>query len=109
MRVLRAGENGVEGGPVHVLHGDVGDVALLLDVVDRDDAGMGKDAGRAGLAEEALAEALLLLGAAGGAEGNGFDGDRAADIGVDGMVDHTHGAASQFPDDFVSPDAIHSV
>ena len=70
---------------------------------------MGENAGRAGLAKEAFAQALLLLGAAGGTERDGFDGDRAADIGVDGMVDHTHGTPSQLPNDFVSPDAIHSV
>ena len=57
-----AGEHLVERGPIHVLHGDVGQVALLLHVVDGDDAGMRQDAGRSRLPEQPLAQALLLLG-----------------------------------------------
>ena len=94
-------------GPSTILHGDVGQVALLLHVVDGDDAGMRQDAGRARLAEQALAQALLLLGIAHVAELDGLDGHRPADIGVDGMVHHTHGAAAQFPDDLVAPDTVH--
>ena len=103
------GKQLVERRPVDVFHGDVGQLALLLDVVDGDDSGMREHAGRAGLAEEPLAQALLLFRLAAAAELDGLDGDGAADVGVDGVIDHAHGAAAQFPDDFVSPDAIHSV
>ena len=43
------------------------------------------------------------------AEIDGLDGHRTADIRVDRVVHHAHCASSQFPDDLVSPDAIHPV
>jgi hypothetical protein len=97
----------VEGRPVHVFHGDVGEIALLLDIVDGDDSGMREHAGRAGLAEEALAHALDFVGFAIAAEVNSLDGYRATDVGIDRVVDDTHGAAPQFADDFIPTDAIH--
>ena len=30
-------------------------------------------------------------------------------FGIDGVIHHAHGPAPEFPDDFVSPDAVHSV
>src|ERR1022692_3606374 len=49
-------------GSVARLHGDVGEVVLRLHVVDGDDARVGEDAGRAGFAEQPLAQAGALLG-----------------------------------------------
>ena len=43
------------------------------------------------------------------AEMDRLDGHRTADIRIDRMVHHAHGAAAQFPDDFIAPDAIHSI
>ena len=48
-----------------------------------------------------------LLGIVDAAQLDRLDGHRAADVGIDGVVHHSHGAAAQFPDDFVSPDTIH--
>ena len=95
-------EHLIERRPVHVFHGDVGQVALLLHVVDGDDAGVGEDARRARLAKEAFAQAFLLFGLAARSELNGLDGHWAADVGVDGVVHHAHGAAPQFPARFCS-------
>ncbi len=50
-----------------------------------------------------------FLGLAIVSEMDGLDGDRAADIRIDRMVHHAHGAAAQFPDDFIPTDAIHSL
>src|ERR1019366_7387525 len=84
-------------------------LALLLHVVYGDDSGVGQDARQARLPEQALAQPVLFLGLAPCAEMDGLDGHRAADVGVDGMVRHPHGAPPQFPDDLISPDAIHPV
>ena len=102
------GEHVVEGRPVHELHGDVRQLTLLLDVVDGDDAGVREDARRARLAEEPLPQLLLLLGLA-RAEVDRLDGDRPADIRIDGVVNDAHGAAAELPDDLVPADALHSV
>jgi hypothetical protein len=102
-----AGNKLVEGGAIDVLHGDVGYVVLRLHVVDGDDAGVGEDPGRTGLAEQALAQAGALLGVADFAEADGFDGNRTADGGIGGQVDDAHGAAAQLAHDLVASDAVH--
>ena len=102
-----AGNKLVERGPVDVLHGDVGDVVLLLHVVDGDDARMREDAGRAGFAEQALAQPRALLGIRDFPEADGLDGDRTADGGIGGQVHDAHGATAQLAHDLVASDAVH--
>src|ERR1019366_2822901 len=103
------GEKLVERGTIDIFHGDIGQIVLLFDIVDGGDSGMRENAGRASLAEKALAHAFLIFGLGDGAQIDGLDGDRTADIGVDGVVDLTHGPAYQFPYDLVPYDTVHSV
>src|ERR1039457_4489943 len=67
----------------------------------------GGEAGRAGFAEQPLAQAGALLGVGDFAEADGFDGDRTADGGIGGQVNDTHGAAAQLAHDLVASDAVH--
>ena len=69
---------------------------------------VGEGPGGARLAEQPLAHALLLIGLQDGAQIDRFDRHRPADIGVNGVINHTHGPSPQLPDDLVSPDAVHS-
>ena len=106
---LRFRQHLVERRPIDVFHGDIGQLALLLHVVDGDDSGVRQDARRPRFPKQALAQPVLFLGIAPSAEMDGLDGHRPADIGVDGVVHHPHGAPPQFPDDLISPDALHPV
>src|ERR1017187_9935656 len=58
------------------------------------------------LFREALAHAFLIFGLGDSAQIDGLDGDRTADIGIDGVVDHAHGAAAKLPYDFVPSDTV---
>jgi len=83
-------------------HGDVVETVLFAGIVDDDDVGMGEQAGGSGFRLEAgekfwAAEAGALF-----AEADGFDGDGAADDGVGGALDDTHGAAAEFTENFVT-------
>src|ERR1019366_3505935 len=69
---------------------------------------MREHARRSRLAEEPLAHAVDLFGLAIVPEMDRLDGHRTADVRVDRMVHHTHGAAAQFPDNLIAPDTIHS-
>ena len=40
---------------------------------------------------------------------DGLDRYRPADSGIDGVVNHAHGATPQFPDDLIPADAVHLV
>ena len=104
----RLAQHLVQRRPIHVFHGDVGQVALLLHIVNGHDSRMREHARRSRLAEQPLAHAVDLLGLAIVPEMDRLDGHRTADIGIDGMVHHAHGAAAQLPDDLIAPDAIHS-
>ena len=97
----------VERGTVHVLHGDVGDVVLRLHVIDGDDTGVREDACRARFAKQPLAQPGAFLGVADFTQSDGFDGYRTPDGGIRGEVHDAHGAAAQFAHDLISPDAIH--
>ena len=98
----------IHGRPVHVLHGDVRQVVLLLHVVNGDDAGMGEDSRRSRFPEKALPQAFLLFRGALFAQLDGLDGHRPPDVRIDGVVHHAHGATAQLSDDLVSPNTIHT-
>ena len=78
----------LELGAVDVAHGDVQLAGDLAGVVDRDDVRVVDRCGQAGLAEEALAEALVLreLG------GEDLQRDRPLECQVVGAVDDPHPA-----------------
>ncbi len=98
----------VQRRPVHIFHRDVRDVALLVHIVDGDDPRVREHPRRSRLAKQPLAHAVELFRLPRVAEADRLDRHRPADIRVDGMVHHTHGAAAQLAHDFISPDAIHS-
>jgi hypothetical protein len=84
-------------------HGDVVEAVFFAGVVDHYDVGMGEQSGGASFGLEAgeefrAAEAGTLF-----TEADGFDGDGAADDGVGGAIDDTHGAAAEFTENFVAP------
>ena len=96
-------EEGLEAFALDEFHGDVVEAVFFACVVDDHDVGMGEESGGAGFGLEAgekfgAAEAGALF-----AEAYGFDGDSAADDGVGGTVDDTHGAAAKFTENFVAP------
>ena len=84
------------------LHRDVGDAVLLADVVDGDDVGMVEAAGRARLAQEALAH--LAHDLRGQVRQQRLDRDVALDERIDGAVHRAHGAAAELGDDDVAPE-----
>src|ERR1039458_4544513 len=55
---LRGAQHLVQRRPIHVFHGDVGQVALLLHIVNGHDSRMREHARRSRLAEQALTLAL---------------------------------------------------
>jgi hypothetical protein len=52
------GNDGGLGPRFHIFHRDVCQLPLLIHIVNRDDAAMGKKIGRARLAKEAFAQSL---------------------------------------------------
>jgi len=64
---------------------------------------MGEETGGAGFGLEAGEKFGAAEAGAFFAEADGFDGDGAADDGVGGSVDNTHGAAAEFAENFVAP------
>ena len=86
------GDHMLEGLALDVLHRDVGSGALLPDVVDGHDVGMGEGAGRPELALEAGLEVLDLLRRDARIELDHLDRELATDDRVLGQVDDAHGA-----------------
>ena len=68
--------------------------------------GMRQNARGARFAEQPLAQFGPFLRVGDIAQADGFDGDRAADGGIDRLKNHTHGAASEFLDDLVTADVV---
>ncbi len=85
--------------PVHPLHDDEEDRAVLVEVVDADDAGVVEGSHGGGLAVEALAEA----GVARVLVGEDFDRDRDLEPGMGRSIDHSHCASPQLGLDRVPP------
>ena len=81
-----------QGFAVDELHGDKGDMILFANVVDRADARVVEGRSGVGFA----AKTLQSLGVLGHAVGKKFQGDSAIESGVQGLVDHTHSASTEF-------------
>src|SRR5690606_18421600 len=78
-----------------VVHGDVGEIVLLADVVDGDDVGMAEAAGGFGLAEEARLHFLQRLAVELVGQRQRLDGNLAADARIDAEIHHAHGTAAE--------------
>ena len=84
------------------LHGDERLAVLLADVVDGADVGMIQRGSRLRFALEAAER----LGIAGDFVGQELEGDETAQPRVFGLVDHTHPAAAELPDNAVVRDGL---
>ena len=85
--------------PLDVLHGDVGPVLALADLVDDADVRVVQRRGRLGLDEEALLE----LGLVHEVRGEELQGHGSLELEVLGLVDDTHTAVADLLDDPVFP------
>ncbi|MFO0576274.1 MAG: hypothetical protein U1A78_19905 [Polyangia bacterium] len=86
-----------------VLHGEVGDAALLVAiVVHLHDAGVRDQVGGAGLVEEAARQ----LGAGGVLGAQDLDRGVLGDVLADGLVDDAHSAFPELPHEAVLADAL---
>jgi hypothetical protein len=81
----------VERLALHVLHGDEVDALGLIDVVDGDDVGMIQRRSCSGL----LNKPPPAVGISHALWGQHFERHHAAELGVFGLVDHTHAPAPQ--------------
>src|ERR1700730_16802244 len=95
-------EEGLETTAFHELHGDVVEAVLFAGIENDYDIGMGQHPGGARFGLKTSEKLGSSEAGAFGAELDGFDSDGAADNGVRGLVDDTHGAAAQFADNFVT-------
>src|SRR5216117_3434635 len=80
-------------GPLEQLHRQVSEVALLAEIVGRDDVRMRELAGGLGLLEKALVVILAALGVV--AQDDGLQRDDAVEVRVLGAVDDPHSAATE--------------
>src|SRR5215813_10213707 len=87
----------LEGLPLQILHGDEGLAFILADLVDGTDMGMVQSGGGARFALKTL-QSLAVLGKMFREE---LQGDEAAELGVLGLINHTHPAATQLLEDAV--------
>ena len=97
-----AGDAMLQRHALQKLHGDEGFAVLVVDFVDGADVGMVQGGGGLGFALEA-AECLRVFGHVVGQE---LEGDKAAELHVLGLVDHTHPAAAELLDDAVVRDGL---
>ena len=89
-------------GPLEQLHRQVSEVALLAEIVGRDDVRMRELAGGLGLLEKALVVILAALGVV--AQDDGLQRDDAVEVRVLGAVDDPHRAATELAEDPVAAD-----
>src|SRR5208337_2346101 len=87
----------------HQLHGDEIEAVLFARVVHHDDVGMREETRGARFGLEPRQEFGPRQAGAFLAQANRLDGDGAPDDGVHGAIDHTHGSAAKFVEDFVTP------
>ena len=94
----------LEVRPLDVLHGDETDplAALVDDVVDGDDVGMGEDPGALRFAHESAAELRELLVLGREADAEGLQRDLTADERIARQVDDPHGALADLLEDLVA-------
>ena len=98
---------GAELGSLQKLHRHVGDLALLAEIVDRDDLRMAEPSGGLGFEEEAR----LVFRVRGRIfrENDGLERDGAVESGVFALVDDPHRAAAEFARDFVAAELRRSL
>ena len=87
---------------VQKLHGDERMTFVLADFVDRADVGMVQGRRSTRLAPKAF-ESLRVLGKF---VRKKFQGNEAPELGVFGLIDHTHAAAAELFDDAVVRDGL---
>jgi hypothetical protein len=92
----------LQGEPVQKLHGDEGLLAALADLVDGADIWMVECGCRTSLAPKSF-QGLRVQRQFIGQE---FQGYQSAKLGVFGLVNHAHAAATQFIDDAVVRDGL---
>jgi hypothetical protein len=84
-----------------VFHDQEGDVAVAVGVVDADDVGVLQPRGRARLGAETV---FVFRGRFFGQvfDLDGLDRDAPVQVGIAPLIDHTHGALAQDPDQFIA-------
>src|SRR5882672_4276625 len=93
---------GAELDSLEKLHRHVSEVALLAEIVDGDDIGMGELARGLGFEEKPLVEFLAPFHLVG--KDDGLQRDGAVESRVLGPIDDPHGAAAQLAEDLVATD-----
>src|SRR5713101_8449605 len=91
-----------QGLPIEIFHYDEGPARLLVNLVDGADIGMIEGRSRAGFPAEAF-QRLMVLGYVVRKE---FQRDKAAQLGVLRLVDHTHTTAAELFNDAVVRDGL---
>src|SRR5437016_14471367 len=94
----------MKGGALNVFHGDVHHAVLLTSIVNRYDIRMVEYTGGTGLILEAAQHILGFEPV--NIHTHGLQRDRTPNRGIQGLVNHTHGAAAKFRDDLVSTDSL---
>ena len=92
--------------PAQALEGDEGPagIGVAPEVVHDHDRGMGQARGRPRLGQEALVEAVLLLGRRAEGELDALERDRARELGIVRLVDDAHHPAADHASDLVAAD-----
>ncbi len=93
---------GAELDSLEKLHRHVGEIALLAEIVDGDDMGMGELAGGPGFEEKPLVELLAPFHLV--RKNDGLQRHGAVESRVLGSIDDPHGAAAQLAEDLVAAD-----
>ncbi len=97
-----AGDAVLQRGAVQKLHGDERAAFVLADFVDGADVGMVQRGGGARFAPETFQRLRVLDHI----EGQEFQGDEAAQLGVFRFVDDAHSTAAEFFDDAVMAESL---
>ena len=92
----------MQGLAFDVLHRDEEKALELAGIVNGDDVGMLQHARQPSLIAKAL-QKLFGVGAV-HVEPRSLEGDGASDVGIGGLVNHSHGAFAQGAYDFIAPD-----
>ena len=86
----------------HQLHRDVVQAVFFARVEHHDDVGVRQQSGRARFGLKPRQQLRARQSRAFFAQFDGFYRDGAPDHRVGGLIDHTHGAAAEFADNFVT-------
>ena len=91
-----------QGLPVEIFHRDEGPAVLLVNLVDGADVWVIESRCRASLAAKALQRLMVF----GDVVGEKFQRDKAAQLGVFSLVDHTHSTTAELLNDAVMRDGL---